>query len=142
MAGLVTIEWIDVNGIHARNSLYTPDVVGALGVVTHLKALSNARVLSALFSIPLDLTTLPGNTAVAANVETARAKAAVTMSADPAAAGLPRPKVNFEIPAPIGALINGLTGDKTNTDILALLSDIVTNRGETLNLVDNIIYSR
>jgi hypothetical protein len=142
MAGLVTVEWVDVNGIHARNSVYTPDVVGALGVVTHLKALSNARILSALFSIPLDLTTLSGNTAVAANVETARAKATVIMSADPAAAGLPRPKVHFEIPAPIGTLINGLSGDKTNTDIVALLSDIVTNRGETLNLVDNIIYSK
>jgi hypothetical protein len=131
-----------VNGIHAKNQIFVADVVGALGAAVHLKALSNARIVSAMFSVPLDLTTLTGNVAVAANVETARAKAVVTMSANQAGVGLPRPTVSFQIPAPIGTFINGLTGDKTNADVIALLTDIVTNRGETLTLIDNIVYGK
>jgi hypothetical protein len=142
VAGLATLEWSDVNGVDASNSIYVADAAAAATLAGQLKTLSNAKINNGNFVQPLDLTAIDPNTAAAANVETARAKMVITLSGAPAAAGLPRPTVTIQVPAPKGTYINGLEGDPTNADIVALLTTVKSNRGETMNRVERVAYAK
>lgn len=142
MAGLATLDWEDVNGVSASNSIYVADAAGGASLADALKTLSNARITNGNFVQPLDLSGVDPNTAAAANVETARAKMVITLSGDPPAAGLPRPTVTIQVPAPKGTYVNGLEGDPTNADIVALLAIVKSNRGETMNKVERVAYAK
>lgn len=138
----VAVSWLDAQGESATNTYTVDDAAAALASVILLKALSNAKILAATYSTPIDLATVPSNNAVAANVESAKFKMAVQLSGDKPANATARPGVKLLIPAPLGSLINGLSGDPTNAAFTALLAQIRSNRGETLNKVDRVAYVR
>ena len=140
MAGQLKVTWKDVNGNTSSNSVWCADAGAAGTLLTALKACTNAVAVSATFSAQIDIGT-PG-TPVKGSNEPVRTKAAVTLSGNPASTGLPRPKITLEIPAPVDSLINGLSGDVTNALVTALLGSAKTNRGETLNQVDNVTYQK
>jgi hypothetical protein len=142
MAVQDSISWEDINGIEATNRFYVADAAGAVTAATLMKKLSNAKIVASSVKSDVDISGVPANNAAAANVETARAKMVITLSGPPPGANLPRVKVTLEIPAPVGSYINGLEGDKTNADIVALLTVVKTNRGETVDTVDRVIYAK
>ena len=137
---LETISWLDVNGIGASNKFWVTDDAAAQTVLADLKKLSNAKVTNAQYGTPLDLTAIGANTAVTANVETARAKMAITLGAPPATAGGPRQTVTIQIPAPVGTYINGLSGDVNNPDIQALVGLVVTQAGTATDSIEKVVY--
>lgn len=138
----VVVSWLDAQGSTASNTFTSADAAAALSAVTLLKLLSNAKIIAANYSTPLDLTGIAANNAVAANVESAKFKMAVQLSGDKPANATARPGVKLLVPAPVGSLINGLTGDPTNAAFTNLLAQIQSNRGETLNRVDRVAYVR
>lgn len=141
MAGQASFSWEDINGLNADNRTYTNSAADAASLAAALKKLSNAKIIGSNFVSDVDLSAVPANNAVGANNETVRAKMSITMSGDPPGANLPRVKVTLRIPAPVGTYINGIEGDPNNADIQALLAYVKTNRGETLDTVDSVIYS-
>jgi hypothetical protein len=140
MAVEVSISWFDANGDTASNSFTVADAAAAASALAALHAISNAGVSAASYATPLDLAGL--TTPVAANVESAKFKMAITMSGDKPVGATARPKVILQVPAPIGTLINGKSGDPANVAFTALLPLIKTNRGETLNKIDSVNYIR
>lgn len=140
MAVEAAISWLDVNGQGASNRMWVADGAAATGLALLLKPLSNAKMKGASYSTPLDISGIDPNAAVAANVETARTKMAITLSAPPLGAGLPRQTVTIQIPAPVGTYINGLTGDTQNADIQALVGVVLTSAGTPTDAVDRVAY--
>lgn len=133
-------SWQDVNGIPATNRFWLEDGAAASAMAITIKKLSNAKLKGVSYSTPVDISGLAANNAVAANVETARAKMAITLSAPPLGAGLPRQTVTIQIPAPVGTYINGLTGDPNNADIQALVGVVLTQAGTPTDAVDRVAY--
>lgn len=142
MAGTATVNWIDINNEIATNSATVDDFDGALLFASDLKAASNAKITSVVFSQAVDISELSANIAVQANNESARTKAAVTLSGPNPTVGLPRITAILQIPAPLGAIINGAATDKNNALLTALLNVVRGNRGETLDAVDRIDYAK
>lgn len=142
MAVLLEVSWRDVNKVPASNRVSVDDAAAAATLLAKLKTLSNAEIEAAYILTPLDISGLAGNVAAANNVETAKTKMKITMSGPIPAGATARPTVTLGIPAPKGTYINGLEGDPTNADITALLTDVVSNRGETLNTVERVAYGR
>jgi hypothetical protein len=142
MAGEAELSYVDVNGITAANRFVVDDEAAAAAALALFKKLTNARITRARFSTPVDVSGVPANAAAAANVETARAKMIITLSAPPADAGLPRQTVTLQIPAPVGTYINGLTGDPTNADIVALLGVVRTSTGAVCDKVEKVAYGK
>jgi len=143
MPGTLTISYEDAQGTPATNSFTVADAAAGAVAVPKFKALTNCKILAANYSEAMDISGLAGNAnPTAANNESARTKAVVTMSGPPPAAGLKRIQTTLEIPAPLGSLISGAVADRANALITTLLASVLTNRGETLDTIDNIDYAR
>jgi hypothetical protein len=140
MASGMTVSYRDVNGITASNRFAIGDPADGPSLLAALDALTNAAIVESNTLTPVDLTGL--SAASATNNESAKFKMAITMSGPIPTGGTVRPKVIIQIPAPLGTLINGLSGDPTNALFTALLAFITTNRGETLDKVDSVNYVR
>lgn len=140
MAVEMSVSYLDINGVSAKNVFAADDDAAAAALIPLLDALTNAKINAASYATPLDVS---GTSAASAtNVESAKFKMAITMSGPIPAGGTQRPRVTLQIPAPLGTLINGLSGDPTNAAFTALLPYVVTNRGETLDRVDSVNYVR
>lgn len=137
-----TYSWIDVNGLGANNRLWAADSAGVASLAAKLKKLSNARLKNAATVAPVDISGIAPNAAAAANIETARQKMIITLSAPAVSAGGRRQIVTIEVPAPVGTYINGLTGDTQNADIQALLGDVYTQAGTLCTAVDRVAYAK
>lgn len=142
MAVEVTISYLDVNGDGATNKYASTDAASAAASIAKFKALTNAKIIEASYSTPIDISGLTGNTAAAANLETVKAKVAITMSGPKPTGATRRPSVTLQIPAPLGSLVNGATGDTSNALITTLLSSVLSSRGETLDTVERVAYVR
>lgn len=142
MAGEAELSYVDVNGIPASNRFVVDDAAAAATSLALFKKLTNSRIKAARFSTPVDVSGVAANVAAAANVETARAKMIITLSAPPADVGLARQTVTLQIPAPVGTYINGLTGDPTNADIVALLGVVRTSTGAVCDKVEKVAYAK
>jgi hypothetical protein len=142
MAVELSVTWQDVNGLTSTERFAVVDAANAALVLPKLKLLSNAKIVSAAINTPLDITGLANNNAASANVETARTKMNIGLSGNKPAGATARPKTRLGIPAPVGSYINGLSGDVTNADIVALLANVVSNRGEAMTKVDRVAYSK
>lgn len=141
-AAEVSISYMDVNGLGASNRFWVADDGDAAGLPALLKKLTNAQIKNASYATPIDISGLASNNAVAANNESAEFKMAITFSAPPLGAGLPRQTVTIQIPAPVGSYVNGQTGDPNNADIQALVGLISTRAGTPTNQVDRVAYVR
>jgi len=143
MALLISSFWRDVNGEEVELGFWVADLAGAQTALEHIDAVSNAKLIRADVSTPVPLQTIINNDAAAANVETARCKAKIKMrGADTGSLAAPFDEATVSIPAPIGTLINGKSGDPTNADVVGLVSHVLSDSGVQMTSVKSITYSR
>lgn len=143
MAFLVEHTWGDINGERITLTTWVNAEADAQTLLEKIDAASNAVLIEAHISTPIPLQALTNNDAVAANNESAATKAVVTFrGADAGSLAKPFDEVTIGIPAPIGSLINGLSGDVTNADLVALAGLIVSEHGVTMSSVSKLKYKR
>lgn len=143
MSYLLHISWIDVNGLTGTSSAWVASTDDGLTVAKAFKAASNAKITAAELRETVPLQTITNNDPTAANVETAKTKAKIRMKgADAGSLAAPFAYVTVGIPAPIGTLINGLTGDTSNTDANNLTSHVLSPSGVQMATIDKIYYGR
>jgi len=135
MSTLLEVSYLDANGNTSTNEVTVADLESAQFLLPKLKKLTNCKILSARLIQPVDVGFIASNNAVAANVESAKFKMAISMTGPIAAGATAAPNVTIQIPAPVGSYVNGLSGDPTNADITTLLANVQSNRGETLDTV-------
>jgi hypothetical protein len=143
MAFLLDVTFQDINQLESRSSMWVDTEENVQAVLDALKLASNAKITKASLSTPVPLVTITNNDAVAANVETATQKAIIQMrGADAASSGEPFAHARIGIPAPIGSLINGLSGDVTDAEVQSLKSKVLSKTGVQMDTVESIRYSR
>lgn len=143
MSVYVQAEMTDINGEKASTGAWVADAAAADDYLVALKNASNAYISKAWLSTPVPLTTITNNDAVAENVETVRSKVQVKMrGADTGSAAEPFARVTVQIPAPIGSLINGATGDVSNAELQSLKTKVLSRTGVQMSVVERIQYSR
>lgn len=143
MAFLLDVTFQDINQLESKSSMWVDAEENVPAVLAALKAASNAKIARATLSTPVPLVTITNNDAVAANVETATSKAIIAMrGADAASSGEPFARARVGIPAPIGTLINALSGDITNAEAVALMEKVLSKTGVQMDVIESIKYSR
>lgn len=143
MGQKLTINVKDVNGQNSKTDFWVNDTLTALGAVQAVANLSNAAVVSAYLTRDVDLADIPANNAVAANVETVAEKAKVRLSGpDEDSAGATRLTVTIAIPAPVGTIINSLTGAVNGALVTPFVGKVTTYNGLTTDTVDKVYYSK
>jgi hypothetical protein len=143
MPGYLKTTFEDVNGLTAVTGFFIDSDADAPDILAALKAASNAKIIKAEFQIPIEIQTLLLNNAVAANIETCRSKMHIRMrGADTGSVARPFAYATISIPAPIGTVINGLTGDVTNADVDGVKSHVLSASGVTMSTVEKIWYGR
>jgi hypothetical protein len=142
MAGKLTTNFKDVNGIGAKTSFWCNDAITAALANQALANLSNAQIVSSFITKDRDLGafTIKSN-ALAANNESVRTKVLIRMSgADSGSVANPRATALLFIPAPIGTLINGPEGDPTNALVTVFVGKIQTANDVAIDQIDKVIY--
>lgn len=143
MAFLLDVTFQDVNQLTSKSSMWVDTEADVPNVLGALKAASNAKIVKATLSTPVPLVAITNNDAVSANVETATTKAIIAMrGADAASSGEPFAHVRIGIPAPIGELINGLSGDVSNAEVQSLKTKVLSKTGVQMDVVESIKYAR
>lgn len=142
MASKLTVNFQDVNGQNSNTKFFT-DAGDAVTALQALANLSNAQIVSAFLTDPLDLTDVDANIPVAANVETVKEKIKVRLEAPAGVDGAPFQYAIAAIPAPVGTMINA-TGEAQDPDGLAtaLVGLVQTNTGLVTTAINHIYYSR
>jgi hypothetical protein len=143
MAYLLDVTFQDVNQAVSQSSMWVNVETDVTAVIAALKAASNAKITRATLSTPVPLIAITNNDAVANNVETATCKAIIAMrGADAGSSGEPFAHVRVGIPAPIGTLINGLSGNITDAEVQSLKSKVLSKTGVQMDVVESIKYKR
>lgn len=143
MGQLCTINVKDVNGLSSKTQFWTNDTVSAEGAAQSIAKLSNAQVVSCYLTREVDLTDLADNVAVAANIETVAEKAKIRLSGgDATSAGALRLTTTIAIPAPVGTIINALTGAVNGALVTPFIGKVTTYNGLVTDQVDKVYYSR
>lgn len=143
MGQKLTVNVKDVNGLNSKTDFWVNDTIAALGAVQAIANLSNAAVVSAYLTKDVDISEIADNVAVAANVETVAEKAKVRLSGpDEGSAGATRLTVTIAIPAPVGTIINALTGAVNGALVTPFVGKVTTYNGLTTDTVDKVYYSK
>jgi hypothetical protein len=143
MSVLYRVYLEDSNGDKSSVAFYTADTTTGDAAVHALDAITNAQIINITVSEPVALQALTNNDAVAANVETARAKAKVRLrGADSGSMAKPFAYTTISIPAPIGTLINGPAGDVTNSELQALMGHVLSATGVQMTVVESVKYGK
>lgn len=143
MGQKLTVNVKDVNGLNSKTNFWVNDTLAAEQAVQAVANLSNAAVVSAYLTRDVDLADIPANTAVAANVETVAEKAKIRLSGpDTESAGATRLTVTVSIPAPVGTIINALTGAINGALVTPFVGKVTTYNGLETDTVDKVYYSR
>lgn len=143
MSVYVTLVMQDINDEKSTVGAWVANAAAAVVYAQAIKLASNAYIVEGFISTPVAIAGLSSNVATATNVETVRSKAMVKMrglNADSTAE--PFSHVTVQIPAPLGTLINGLTGDPTQADLTTLMGVVKSNTGVEMQVVERIQYSR
>lgn len=143
MAFLLEIDFRDVNGKTASRSCYINQESDAPLVVKMFDDCSNALITAARILTPVPLQLITGNSATNDNVETAKTKAKVKLrGADAGSLAQPFDYVTISIPAPIGTLINGQSGDVSNSELQSLKTKVLSRAGVQMDTIEKVYYSR
>lgn len=143
MGQKLTVNVKDVNGQNSKTDFWVNDTLAALGAVQAIANLSNAAVISAYLTKDVDISGIASNNAVAANIETAAEKAKIRLSGpDSLSAGALRLTVTIAIPAPVGTIVNALTGAVDGALVTPFVGKVTTYNGLTTDTVDKVYYSR
>src|SRR5688500_20121305 len=106
MSGSYKNEKNKTQGALSINTLTVLSAVAGTSLLEDYKLLTNCEILSAHYSENLDVSGAANNVPVAANNESAKTKAVLTLSGAPAAAGLNRPTATLQVPAALGSHIS------------------------------------
>jgi hypothetical protein len=143
MAYLLDVTFRDINQLESISSVWVNVETDVDNVVAAMKAASNAKIVRATLSTPVPLVTLTNNQPAAANVETATSKAIVSMrGADAGSSGKPFATARVGIPAPIGTIINGQSGDVSDAELQSLKSKVLSKTGVQMDQITSVKYSR
>jgi hypothetical protein len=143
MAYLLEVTFQDVNQLESKSSMWVNVETDVTAVINACKLASNAKITKATLSTPVPMLEITNNDAVAQNVETATSKAIISMrGADAGSSGEPFAHVRIGIPAPIGTLVNGLSGDVTAAEVQSLKSKVLSKTGVQMDVVESIKYAR
>lgn len=143
MAYLLDVTFQDINQVESVSSLWVNVETDVTDVIAAMKAASNAKILRATLSTPVPLIAITNNIPTAANVETATSKAIVSMrGADAGSSGKPFATARVGIPAPIGTLINGESGDTTDAELQSLKSKVLSKTGVQMDQITSVKYNR
>lgn len=143
MGQKLTINVKDVNSVNSKTDFWVNDTLAALGAVQAVANLTNAAVVSAYLTRPVDISGLANNVAVAANIETVNEKAKVRLSGpDANSAGALRLTATISIPAPVGTIIDAQTGAVNGALVAPFIGKITTYNGLVTDIVDKVYYSR
>lgn len=143
MAYLLDVTFQDINQKESVSSLWVNVETDVPDVLAAMKAASNAKILRATLSTPVPLIALTDNIPTSANVETATSKAIVSMrGADAGSSGRPFATARVGIPAPLGSLINGLSGDVSDAELQSLKSKVLSKTGVQMDQITSVKYSR
>lgn len=143
MGQKLTVNVKDVNGLNSKTDFWVNDTVAAEQAVQAVANLSNAAVVSAYLTKDVDISGISANNAVAQNIETVAEKAKIRLSGpDSGSAGATRLTVTVSIPAPVGSLIDSLTGQINNALVTPFVGKVTTYNGLTTDTVDKVYYSR
>jgi hypothetical protein len=143
MGQKLTVNVKDVNGLNSKTDFWVNDTLAAVGAVQAIANLSNAAVVSAFLTREIDISGLAANNAVAANVETVAEKAKIRLSGpDSESAGATRLTTTISIPAPVGTIINAVTGAVNGALVTPFVGKVTTYNGLVTDTVDKVYYSR
>lgn len=143
MSYLLDVTFQDINQLESVSSLWVNVETDVAAVLDAMKLASNAKIQRATLSTPVPLVTITNNIPAAANVETATSKAIVAMrGADAGSSGRPFATATVGIPAPIGSLINGQSGDVSDAELQSLKSKILSKTGVQMDQVTSVKYNR
>lgn len=143
MGQKLTINVKDVNGLNSKTDFWVNDTLAALGAVQSVANLSNAAVVSAFLTKDVDLSPVLNNVASASNIETVTEKAKIRLSgADGGSAGATRLTVTISVPAPVGSIIDGITGAINGGLVTPFVGKVTTYNGLQTDTVDKVYYSR
>lgn len=138
MAVGLEVSYTDFYGKVKRGRYTVADAAAAGGALQTLANLTNASITQANLLTPVDISGLTNNTPQNLNFSAAEAQASISMSGAIPAGATRRPRVTIRVPAFIATFVT--TGDEVNTsapEVQALLTNLLSNRGETLNRVDS-----
>jgi hypothetical protein len=143
MGQKLTVNVKDVNGLNSKTDFWVNDTLAAEQAVQAVANLSNAAVVSAYLTRDVDISGIANNIAVAANVETVAEKAKIRLSGpDTESAGATRLTVTISIPAPVGTIINAVTGAVNGALVTPFVGKVTTYNGLETDTVDKVYYSR
>lgn len=143
MGQLCTINVKDVNGLGSKTQFWVNDTLAAEGAAQAIANLSNAQVVSCYLTREIDISGLANNNAVAANVETVREKAKIRLSGgDATSAGALRLTATISIPAPVGSIINAVTGAVDGALVTPFIGKVTTYNGLVTDQVDKVYYAK
>lgn len=143
MAFLLELSFRDVNGLVADRTCYINQESDAPAVIKDFDDCTNALITSARILTPVPLQTITGNNATNDNVETAKCKAKISLrGADAGSLADPFATAHISIPAPIGSLINGKSGDVTNGALQSLKTKVLSKNGVQMDTVTKVTYSK
>jgi hypothetical protein len=109
--------------------------------ITALKALTNARIISATASRAIELLTITNNTAVAANNETVKIAALLRMEGiDVGSPFQNYAQATIAIPAPIGDLIPYVPNGANNAELTNIANKVLSRSGVAMTRIVSLKY--
>jgi len=143
MARILHITIKDINGLTSGTHFWCNDLVTAVAACQSIANLSNGQIVGAYLAEPLDITQIPSNTTSNNNVETIKTRAVVRLSGpDPGSVASPRSYCRVTIPAPVGSIINGLTGDPAGALVTPFIGKVLTPSDVTTDKIEKVYYGR
>lgn len=141
MAELLTIGFKDINGISATTKFWCNTAIEAALALQNAANLSNAQIVYAGLTKPLDLTAVAANVASNANVETAKTKLVLSLfGPDAGSVARKEAKCFLRIPAPDGTLLNGNVFDAARLNPLIPL--ILSHTGVAMTGIRKVRYEK
>lgn len=136
MAQKTTVEFQDINLKTGSMSYWAGSDADALVILETARGLSNAMVLKADTSFPVDITGLSSNDAVKANISTVKAKGKLHLTGYNANSnGQRNDSVKLSVPAPVGGVFIGDQADVANADLQGLKAVVLSVRGVPMDTV-------
>jgi len=142
MAVEVNITFKDVNGDEGQTSFWSDTAANAQAALELFGPLTNAEVIKASYSTPLDITGAWNVAAAAANVETCRSKVKVQFEGAADGGFQAFDRTTLSIPAPVGDLINGASGNPTDARLVGLIPLVFSVHGTAMTVISSVKYAK
>lgn len=144
MAQEMTVSYKDAQTLPARNQFWVNDALTGFSALQHLANVSNAQIVSAYLKKPVVTTGFTLKPApLAANNETVNTRAKVRMEGnDAGSVANPVATTLLSIPAPVGDLINGLTGNNNDARLIPLIAIVRADSDVAMQRITKVYYEK